>query len=151
MPNINNYFPSKFLKAADLNGAEPVVTIERVEFEPVGRDREMKAVLYFAGKTKGLVLNVTNGRKITELTGSAITEEWTGHKIKLYATETTFGGEQVDCIRIKTSRARQNVAHDSDSATTLARHQRRGRHHSVLVVTCHTSFAIARPADRISA
>jgi hypothetical protein len=100
-PNVNDFFPSKYLKAADLQGAEPVVTIDRVDFEPVGRDREMKAVLYFVGKAKGLILNKTNCNKIVELIGSAITEEWAGSKLKLYATETQFGGDTVDCIRIK--------------------------------------------------
>lgn len=100
-PNINDAFPSKYLKASDLQGVEPIVTMDRVDFEPVGRDREMKAVLYFAGKAKGLVLNKTNANKITELTGTGITEEWQGQKIRLYATETTFGGDTVDCVRVK--------------------------------------------------
>ena len=101
MPNINDAFPSKFMKASDLQGTEPIVTIDRVDFEPVGRDREMKAVLYFAGKTKGLVLNKTNATKISQLVGSDLTEEWTGQRVRLYATETTFGGDTVDCVRIK--------------------------------------------------
>lgn len=101
MPNIQDAFPSKFLKASDLAGAEPVVTMDHVAFEPVGRDKEMKAVLYFVGKEKGLVLNKTNANKITELAKSGITEEWEGQKIRLYATETNFGGETVDCIRVK--------------------------------------------------
>jgi hypothetical protein len=101
MPNIADAFPSKYVKASDLQGVEPVVTMDRVEFEPVGQKREMKAVLYFQGKEKGLVLNKTNANKITELTGSAITEEWEGQRIRLYATETQFGGDTVDCIRVK--------------------------------------------------
>lgn len=101
MPNINEAFPSNYLKASDLQGEERVVTIKHVEFEEVGRDKERKAVIYFAGKQKGLILNKTNARKITELSGSAITEEWAGLQIKVYPTETEFGGETVECIRIK--------------------------------------------------
>lgn len=101
MPNINDAFPSKFLKASDLQGSEPVVTLDRVDFEPVGRDREMKAVLYFAGKNKGIVLNKTNANKITEITGTAITEEWHGARVRLYAAEATFGGDTYDVVRIK--------------------------------------------------
>lgn len=101
MPNINDSFPSKFLKASDLKGAEPVVTMDHVDYEPVGQDKEIKAVLYFKGKEKGLVLNKTNANKITQLTGSPVTEDWKGQAIKLYPTETSFGGEMVDCIRIK--------------------------------------------------
>lgn len=101
MPNINDAFPSKFLSAHDLRGAEPIVTMDRVAYEPVGTDEEMKAVLYFRGKDKGLVLNKTNAYKITELMRSAITEEWAGQKIRLFATETQFAGKTVPCIRVK--------------------------------------------------
>src|SRR5678816_1403114 len=100
-PNINDSFPSNYLKASDLAGRAVVVTIDRVEFEPVGRDKEVKAVVYFVGKTKGVVLNKTNARKITEITGSALTEEWVGSAITIYPTETEFAGETVECIRVK--------------------------------------------------
>lgn len=101
MPNINDAFPSNYLKASDLQGRETVVTIAKVTFEAVGREKEMKAVIYFEGKQKGVVLNKTNAKKIIEITGSAITEEWTGSQIKIYPTETEYAGETVDCIRVK--------------------------------------------------
>ena len=101
MPNINDAFPSNYLKASDLKGNQAVVTIDRVEFEAVGRDKEMKAVIYFIGKNKGVILNKTNARKIIEISGSALTEEWHGTAVVLYPTETEFGGETVECIRIK--------------------------------------------------
>jgi hypothetical protein len=101
MPNINDAFPSKYLKVSDLGGTEPVVTIDRVEWEPVGRDREMKAVLYFAGKKKAIVLNKTMATKLTSITGSADTDHWGGHKVKLYASEATFGSDTYDVVRIK--------------------------------------------------
>ncbi len=101
MPNINDSFPSNYLKASDLQASPVVVTIDRVEFEAVGRDREMKAVVYFIGKQKGIVLNKTNARKITEISGSALTEEWHGVAVVIYPTETEFAGETVECIRVK--------------------------------------------------
>lgn len=111
MPNINDAFPSNYLKASDIRGSEPVVTIDHVAFEPVGRQKEMKAVLYFKGKEKGVVLNKTNAMKITSLSGSPNTEDWDGVRIRLYATETEFAGETVECIRVKpappVSQARQ--------------------------------------------
>jgi len=103
--NIDSAFPSNYLKASDLGDNQPVVTIDRVEVEAVGRDKEMKPVLYFRGKEKGLVLNKTNGRKIAELLGSKDTEDWIGGQIRIYATETEFGGETVECIRIKGAKA----------------------------------------------
>lgn len=99
--NINDAFPSNYLKASDLGEAQPVVTIDRVEVEPVGRGKEMKPVVYFAGKQKGMVLNKTNSKKIMEIAGSADTDDWHGVQVKLFATEVDFQGETVEAIRIK--------------------------------------------------
>lgn len=99
--NIDSAFPSAYLKASDLGTSQPVVTIERVEVEPVGRDKEMKPILYFKGKEKGVVLNKTNSNMIATLTGSRDTDDWVGCQIRIYATTTEFGGETVECIRVK--------------------------------------------------
>lgn len=110
--NINDAFPSNYLKASDLGEAQPVVTIDRVEVEPVGRGKEMKPVLYFAGKAKGIVLNKTNSKKIAEIAGSPDTDDWHGVAVKLFATEVDFQGETVEAIRIKSPKqaaARQVV------------------------------------------
>lgn len=99
--NITDAFPSKYLTAADLGETEPVVTIDHVDTEPVGRNEEMKPVVYFKGKKKGLVLNKTNFKKIGELAGSMETDEWGDVKVKLYATEVDFEGKTVEAIRVK--------------------------------------------------
>lgn len=101
MANIHDAFPSNYLKASDLKGSQPVVTIDRVEFEPVGRQKEMKPILYLSGKEKGIVLNKTNANNIANLAGTAETEEWQGVRIRLYATHVEFQGETVEAIRVK--------------------------------------------------
>ncbi len=101
MPNIHDAFPSNYLKASDLQGSQPVVTIDRVEVEPVGRQREMKPVLYFLGKEKGMVLNKTNATKIAQLVGSPNTEEWHGMRVRLFSTMVEFSGDQVEAVRVK--------------------------------------------------
>jgi hypothetical protein len=105
MPNINEAFPSNYLKASDLKGRSVVVTIDRVEFEAVGQSREMKPVLYFVGKEKGMVLNKTNANKIMQLLETPVTEEWHQGRILLYPTETQFQGDMVDCVRVKAAPA----------------------------------------------
>lgn len=99
--NLNDLFPGKFLKAVDLQGREPVVTIARVVLEPMGRTQELKGVVYFAGKTKGLKVNKTNAQAIAQITGSPDTDRWTGRQVQLYTTTTDFGGQTYDVIRIK--------------------------------------------------
>jgi hypothetical protein len=98
--NIGAAFPGKYIKAAELGAARPVVTIDYVVIEAVGGDDEQKPVVHFQGKSKGLVLNVTNANMITEICGTPETDNWKGKRILLYATKTEFGGKRVDCIRV---------------------------------------------------
>src|SRR5688572_25965753 len=101
MANINDAFPSKYIKASDLRGSQPVVVIDHVAFEQVGRDKDTKPVVYFRGKEKGLICNKTNANKIVGIVGSSDTDDWPGHSIRLYATEVEFNGDTVEAIRVK--------------------------------------------------
>lgn len=101
--NVNDAFPSKFLKADDLGRHEPIVEIEDVYALSVhGHGSKVsKLVVTFVGKAKGLVLNKTNATTIAEILGSPETETWRGRAIRLYATTTKFGNETVSCVRVK--------------------------------------------------
>lgn len=91
-------FPSKYLRAADLNGQEPIVTIDRVDMETLGDER--KPVVYFRNKDKGLVLNKTNFNAIEEISGKDDTDLWSGTKVKLFTAKVEFQGKRVPAIRI---------------------------------------------------
>ena len=95
---IGAAFPGQFIKAADLQGKRVQVTIESVDMEDIGG--EMKPVVHFKGKDRGLVLNKTNSNAIWGITGSEETDEWTGVAITLYPSKTDFQGKRVDCIRV---------------------------------------------------
>lgn len=101
--NINQAFPSKYLKAADLNGQAVVVTISRVVMEEVGQgtSKEQKPVVYFEGKTKGMVLNKTNSIMITRLADTPDTDYWPGTKIRLVSVEVDFQGQSTPAIRVR--------------------------------------------------
>lgn len=96
--NINDQFPSKFLKAADLDGKNILVTIKDCMVETIGEDK--RPVLYFAGKEKGVVLNKTNATNISEAYGPD-TDEWTGKKVMLYTAFVDFQGKSMESIRIR--------------------------------------------------
>lgn len=117
--NINTVF-SSHLKADDIGNSKPVVTIDRVEVEKVGD--EDKPVIYFVGKAKGLVCNRTNANMITELLGTAETDEWTGQRIRLYKAKVDFQGKRVDAIRIEgapsvQAKPKPVVSEDADELT----------------------------------
>jgi hypothetical protein len=103
MPDINAAFPSKYLKAHDIDG-DMLVTIDTVRAETMkSRDgkEESLPILFVREWPKGMVLNRTNAKKISQLLGSSDTDDWAGGQVLLYATETQFGGDTVECSRIK--------------------------------------------------
>ena len=111
--NINEAFPSKYIKATDLNGSAVKITIREVRIEDLGD--ENKPVAYFENKTKGLVLNRTNWRMIAELHGDE-TEDWVGKPIEIYADKVPFQGRIVDAVRVRHPLPPAAELEDEDSA-----------------------------------
>ena len=98
MPSVDEMFPSKWLSAADLQGKRIPVTIAACNYEKVGD--EMKYVLFFHGKQKGLVLNKTNADAIAAILGNEQTEGWVNGQILLSPEMVLAFGKQQLAIRI---------------------------------------------------
>lgn len=97
--NLDQMYPSKWLKAGDLQGQTVPVVITRVVMEDVG-DEAGKPVAYFQNRDKGLVLNKTNAMSIGLVHGSD-TDTWTGKTIELFPAVVMFQGQNVPCIRVR--------------------------------------------------
>ena len=112
-------YPGKWLKAADLDYGSRAMTIREYRLEEIGQDMETKPVMYFDDEDKGLVVNVTNDRRLTELLGDD-SENWRGHLIDLYVTKVAFGKKEVDAIRVRPGQviemATENVSVAADTA-----------------------------------
>jgi len=91
------------LYAFDLDGREVTVQIEKCfagELQGEKGRKSKKPMLKFVGKEKKLAINKTNGKTIATMYGPD-TDDWAGKWITLYPTTTDFGGETVECIRIR--------------------------------------------------
>ena len=99
--DINAAFPSKYLKAADLQGRQVTVAISNCVVENVGTDSQpqKKPVLYFSGASKGFILNRTNGEVIVQAYGTE-TDNWLGAKITLFAAPVAFKGKMVPGLHV---------------------------------------------------
>lgn len=98
---IDQYFPSKYVTAADIKPGGPVtLTIRGLAVEDVG-DNEHKPVLYFSEAKKGMVLNVTNARLAAEALNDDEVDNWVGQQITLAVTTVPFQGKLVDAIRVQ--------------------------------------------------
>lgn len=97
--DINEIYSGNYLKAADLQGREVNVVIDRVERAEM-QDGQIKACVYFQGKEKGLLLNKTNAMNISSLYGSN-TNGWSGQPLTLGTSWVDFQGKSVEAIRVR--------------------------------------------------
>lgn len=104
---MNDIYPSKYLKADDLQGREVRVTMANVELEKIGDDN--KPVLYFKGKDKGVVLNKTNASTISIAYGDD-TDDWYDQPLILFSVMVDFQGKVAPAIRCRVPTAKDNKA-----------------------------------------
>ena len=102
--------PGEYLGAYSLNGQDMVVTIKSAGPEIItgaNGKKEECLVLHFEEPVMDMVCNRTNAKTITKVAGSPYVEHWKGKKIALYPTTTRFGGEIVECIRVREKAPKQ--------------------------------------------
>ena len=100
MPDINSLFPSKYLQAADAE--TPLhLTIFKVSQETMkqrdGSDA-LKPVIWFREQTKGMVLNRTNAKFLSDLYGKDY-DNWMNQRVTLGVERITAFGETQDALR----------------------------------------------------
>jgi hypothetical protein len=105
--DLNSVFGGDTLKAADLQGTEPTVTIAAVEAKKF--DNGNKLILKFVGKKKALVANKTNSKRIAMMYGND-TDDWVGKPITLYVDIVDFQGEPTEAIRVRVKKQQTSVA-----------------------------------------
>lgn len=86
MPTVDDLRNSQFLTKSDVE-PDVLVTIKSYELMDVSLENEPtdeKYILHFNELDKPLVLNVTNGMSIEEITGSDNFDDWIGVEIVLF-------------------------------------------------------------------
>jgi hypothetical protein len=99
--NIQNVFPSTYLKASDLQGGQRNVIIDSCEQQEIGEEKKLMPVLCFRDDEGSLVLNKTNWNTLLTSFGGQDTDEWTGRVLTLFVAQVSYQGKVVDGIRIK--------------------------------------------------
>lgn len=93
-----------YLGAYSLDGKDRILTIGNVAVETVvgpNGKKEDCPVCRFREQEKPMVLNRTNMKMIEKIYKTPIIEEWAGKRIQIYPTTTKFGGDVVECLRIR--------------------------------------------------
>jgi len=101
---VSELFPSKYIKAADLNGKSYTFKIATMRLEEM-RDQNdktvKKAVLYFEGPRKGLILNRTIADTIVDISGHEEIDLWPGCEVTLYPTSVQAFGKTHQVVRVR--------------------------------------------------
>jgi hypothetical protein len=97
----SDYDKSKYLKAADLDH-EKKFRIKKVTEEElgVGKDKEVKLVVWFTNEERGLVLNKTNLRTLRGAFGDD-TAGWADKVIVVFPTEVDVRGKMGLGLRVR--------------------------------------------------
>jgi hypothetical protein len=97
----DDIYGSRFLNAVDLK-APFTGTVERVDEELFTRPNEpsrRRAVIWFRGAKKGVVVNATNARMMAEAYGKPFAG-WVGQRVELRTEPVVFGGKQTLGLRL---------------------------------------------------
>lgn len=104
MPHWKEMTDREYLFAFDLKGKDCTVTIDKVTAGTLvnGTKKTRKPLVFFKESKEGkpLGMNATNCKTVAALYGTD-TDAWIGKRITLYPTTTSFGGETVECIRVR--------------------------------------------------
>jgi hypothetical protein len=83
--NVSEFFPSKYLKAPELQGKAVRGEIE--SWECAEFDNGNRPVIFLKGKEKGVVLNQTNANCLKDAYGDAL-DGWIGHGVEVAPIKT---------------------------------------------------------------
>ena len=97
---LDDFFPSRFMKADDVDKEQPIYTIADVSAEVIGEDQLNKLVVMFFQTTKNLVLNKTNAFNLQAMYGKN-PNDWIGKHVTLYTEFVSFRGKSVEAVRIE--------------------------------------------------
>ncbi|NNF60713.1 MAG: hypothetical protein HKN06_05190 [Gammaproteobacteria bacterium] len=119
--NINDLYPSKYLKSDDIGQARVTLQVAAIKLEEVAENENAKPVMHFNGKDKGMVLNKTNALMCAHVWGGD-TEAWTGQWLDLFVEPKMFQGKVVNGLSVAPKLPQTAAAPDTfQNAADLAR------------------------------
>lgn len=113
------YLGSHDLFVTDGKYGKMVLTIKSVNQEEVlgeNNRKDMCLVAHFAENVKPMILNRTNCKAITKVSGSPALEKWTGTRITIQVSKVKAFGEVHDALRIQ-DHAPKNEVRDYTNET----------------------------------
>ena len=110
---IDDLYPSKYLRGSDLQGHAVTVKIERVALERFydqqSRSELEKLVVYLVGKKKALIAGKSLAYEIAGACKSRNTDAWPGQEFVIFTERKLVYGREMDVLRAK-AKVAENTA-----------------------------------------
>jgi hypothetical protein len=108
---FDTIYGSKYLSATEVDKPIQLVIgkVEPVSFEKPGEPSKKKALLWFNGEDKALVLNKTNASALAYAFGKNFSD-WIGNTVELRRESVFFGGKTVPGLRVYPARGPRSSA-----------------------------------------
>jgi hypothetical protein len=100
MTTYDDWFPSNFLKANDLDDGPMTLTISDIHTEKM-QDGNSKPCVFFKEDKRALVLNVTNKNFLKALTKSNEPQDALGLRVMLVQVEAEYQGKPCKALRLR--------------------------------------------------
>ena len=100
MTSYDDWYPSNFFKADDLDDGPKILTITDIHPEKM-QDGKSKPCVFFKEDKRALVLNVTNKNALVMLTKSKNPADAVGLRIMLVQVEGEYQGKPCKAMRIR--------------------------------------------------
>jgi hypothetical protein len=98
--SYDEWFPSNFLKADDLDDGSMILTISDIHPEKM-QDGNSKPCVFFKEDKRALVLNVTNKNSLILLSKSKNPRDAIGMRVMLVQVEAEYQGKPCKALRIR--------------------------------------------------
>lgn len=100
MATYDDWFPSNFFKADDLDEGSLILTISDIHPEKM-QDGKSKPCVFFKEDKRALVLNVTNKNALKLLTKSNDPQDAIGLRVMLVQVEAEYQGKPCKALRLR--------------------------------------------------
>ena len=97
--NINDLYPSKYIKSDDIGHQRITLQVAAIKLEEVAENEAAKPVMYFHGKEKGMVVNKTNAMLCGHVWGPD-TDVWLNQWLELFTEAKMFNGKVVQGLSV---------------------------------------------------
>lgn len=123
--DYRKFMDKNYLGAWDVpDDGDLILTIKKAERDDVKNERgtERKLTIHFVEDYKPMILNATNAKALSEVSGSTKVETWAGKRVAIFTQKVTAFGGTTDALRIRNYPPKETKAYCDNCGSLIEPH-----------------------------